>query len=357
MAAQICNGCPDAYTFPRQQQLFTLAISIVELFSLWGSNDMRFLGSHVSCQGGLAKAVERAEELSCDCLQVFVTNPPRQWPAFADRKPGSCSVEELPTVLSLVDRDSPQDNPWQTKKLPQTDIDLWSAALQHSSLSHPIAHASYLINLASPKEDLFEKSIHALIAELDRCNRLGIEGLVMHPGAYTQSCAEDGIGRIIDGMQEVLERTQHQTCRILLENTAGQGTCLGHRFEELGQMLTGIANHERVGVCLDTCHAFAAGYELNRKQGFEEMVSAIDDCLPCDAIKALHLNDSQKPLGSRVDRHEHIGLGEIGLEGFRFLKHHDILGKLPGYLETEKGIDEESGKQWDTINLQILRDL
>jgi len=318
---------------------------------------MHLLGSHVSCQGGLSKAVKRAQDLECDCLQVFVTNPPRQWPAFSDKKTGSCYVHELPTVLKSNSDHERKENQWQTKSLPQNEIDLWSSALQKSNLSHPIAHASYLINLASPKDELFEKSIHALIAELDRCNRLGIEGLVLHPGAYTESCVEDGIRRIIDGMTEVLQRTKHVTCRVLLENTAGQGTCLGHQFEELGQMLDGIADHERVGVCMDTCHAFAAGYELNKQQGFQDMVSVIDDFLPYGAIRALHLNDSQKPLGSRVDRHEHIGLGEIGLNGFRFLKHHDVLGKLPGYLETEKGIDEESGQEWDTINLQVLRDL
>lgn len=316
------------------------------------------LGSHVSCQGGLYKAVERAEELSCDCIQVFVTNPPRQWPAFMGEKNGSSPIDGLPTVTagSTPSGDGGEGS-WYTKTLGQKEIDLWSDALRESNLSHPIAHASYLINLASPKEDLFQKSIHALMAELDRCNRLGIEGLVLHPGAYTESSEEEGIKRIIDGMVEVLERTDHVSCRILLENTAGQGTCLGHRFEQLGQMLTGISNDERVGVCMDTCHAFAAGYELNTPHGFREMSSVIDDFLPSHAIRALHLNDSKKPLGSRVDRHEHIGAGEIGLDGFRLLKQHETLGRLPGYLETEKGTDEESGKDWDAINLQVLRSL
>jgi deoxyribonuclease-4 len=315
------------------------------------------LGSHVSCQGGLFKAVERAEELNCDCLQVFVTNPPRQWPAFEGEKAGSGSIQNLPTVLKRETlREAPPIN-WQTKLLPQKEIDLWVASLNQSQLQHPIAHASYLINLASPKEDLFQKSIHALIAELDRCNRLGIEGLVLHPGAYTDSSESEGIQRIIDGMTQVLERTEHLGCRVLLENTAGQGTCLGHRFEQLGELLNGISDSERVGICMDTCHAFAAGYELNTPHGFREMASVIDDFLPYDAIRALHLNDSKKPLGSRVDRHEHIGLGEIGLDGFRFLKEHEKLGQLPGYLETEKGIDEKTGQEWDAINLKVLREL
>ena len=315
------------------------------------------LGSHVSCQGGLFKAVERAKDLNCECIQVFVTNPPRQWPAFQGAKPGSCSVSGLPTALEPAESNESSMIDWQTKLLPQKEIDRWISALNQSNLSHPIAHASYLINLASPKEDLFDKSIHALIAELDRCNRLGIQGLVLHPGAYTESSESEGIARIIDGMTQVLERTQHMSCRVLLENTAGQGTCLGYRFEELGQMLDGIGDSERVGICMDTCHAFAAGYELNTPNGFKEMTSVIDDVLPYNAIKALHLNDSKKPLGSRVDRHEHIGLGEIGLAGFRMIKEHETLGQLPGYLETEKGVDEETGRDWDAINLQVLRSL
>ena len=176
----------------------------IGLFSLTELDHRMLLGSHVSCQGGLYKAVERAEELSCDCIQVFVTNPPRQWPAFMGEKNGSSPIDGLPTVTagSTPSGDGGEDS-WYTKTLRQKEIDLWSDALRESNLSHPIAHASYLINLASPKEDLFQKSIHALLAELDRCNRLGIEGLVLHPGAYTESSEEEGIKRIIDGMVEV----------------------------------------------------------------------------------------------------------------------------------------------------------
>ncbi|MDB4338628.1 deoxyribonuclease IV [bacterium] len=313
------------------------------------------LGSHVSCQGGLFKAVERAKEIDCECIQVFVTNPPRQWPAFADEKSGSCSVDELPTIIKT--RRDPSLPAWRAKVMPEKDITKWKNALNQSDLAHPIAHASYLINLASPKDELFRKSIDALMVELDRCNRLQIEGLVLHPGAYTTSNEEDGLRRIIDGLSEVLERTEHGTCKVLLENTAGQGTCLGHRFEQLGQLLQGVNNHSRIGICMDTCHAFAAGYELNTDHGFSEMSQLIEDVLPKNSIKALHLNDSKKPLGSRVDRHEHIGLGEIGLEGFRLLSQHPILGQLPGYLETEKGLNEKTGEDWDVINLRTLRNL
>jgi deoxyribonuclease-4 len=281
------------------------------------------VGSHVSAAGGLYKAVGRAIDVGCDCIQIFTKN----------------------------------NNQWRAKALTEKDVTAWRDAINDSNLVHPIAHASYLINLASPKEDLFRKSIDALVVEMERANQLQLEGLVVHPGAFTDSSEADGIDRIIDAVREALQRVEPGSCRLLLENTAGQGTCLGHRFEQLAKMLDGIDNKDRVGVCLDTCHAFAAGYELNTKRGFKEMRRAIDDLLPKHSIAALHLNDSKKPLGSRVDRHEHIGQGEIGLEGFRLALHDSLLGKLPGYLETEKGTDADSGEDWDVINLRALRSL
>ena len=166
-----------------------------------------------------------------------------------------------------------------------------------------------------------------------------------------------GIDRIVDAVAETLDRVPAGSCRLLLENTAGQGSCLGYTFDQLARMLDGIDDHERVGVCFDTCHAFAAGYEINDADGFAAMRQEIDDLLPENCIAAIHLNDSKKGLGSRVDRHEHIGRGEIGLDGFRNLFADSMMGPLPGYLETEKGTDEESGEDWDSINLRVLRDL
>lgn len=281
------------------------------------------VGSHVSAAGGLFKAVERAVSVGCDCIQVFTKN----------------------------------NNQWKAKPLADDDIQKWNDAFAQSNLSHPIAHASYLINLASPKDDLFQKSIDALVIELERGNQLSLEGLVVHPGAFTDSNEEDGLNRIVDAVAEVLQRTEPGTCRLLLENTAGQGTCLGHRFDQLAFMLDGVGDDQRVGICLDTCHAFAAGYEINTADGFAAMSAEIQDLLPAGSITALHLNDSKKPLGSRVDRHEHIGRGEIGLDGFRYLFQDPVLSELPGYLETEKGTDEESGEDWDVINLRVLRAL
>lgn len=281
------------------------------------------LGSHVSAAGGLHKAVERALEVGCECIQIFTKN----------------------------------NNQWRAKTLTDKDVSAWLDAMEASTLTHPIAHASYLINLASPKEDLFQKSIDALVIELERGNQLQLEGLVVHPGAFTESSEEEGLNRIVDAVCEALGRVDQGTCRLLLENTAGQGSCLGHTVEQLARMIDGIDGGDRIGICLDTCHAFAAGYEINTKAGFKAMRKEIDDLLPKKSIRALHLNDSKKPLGSRVDRHEHIGQGEIGLEGFRLVLHDPVLGKLPGYLETEKGTDEASGEDWDVINLRTLRGL
>ncbi|MEM1067621.1 MAG: deoxyribonuclease IV [Planctomycetota bacterium] len=309
------------------------------------------LGSHVSCQGGFAKAVGRATEIDCDCIQIFVSNPPRQWPVFAPKN----SEQEKAAILVTTDFD--RINSWYAKPLDTKKVSDWHEAIDSSKLSHPIAHASYLINLASPKQDLFEKSVDALVVEWNRCNELGLQGLVMHPGSFTESSEEEGLDRIIDGVAEVLGRVDKGTCRLLLENTAGQGSCLGYTFEQLAFLIDGIDDLKRIGVCLDTCHAFAAGYDLRDSDGFSDFRQQIDDLLPPDTIAALHLNDSKKPLGSRVDRHEHIGEGEIGLDAFRFVLEDDLLGKLPGYLETEKGTDEESGEDWDVINLNVLRGL
>ena len=249
------------------------------------------------------------------------------------------------------------NNQWAAKPLVDADVQAWKTALAESGIRHPIAHASYLINLATPKDDLFQKSIDSLVMELERGNELELEGLVVHPGAFTTSNEADGIKRIIDAIVETLGRVEPGSCRLLLENTAGQGSCLGHQIDQLSAMIDGGGDSARVGVCLDTCHAFAAGYAINTKAGFATLRQEIDDLLPAGSIAALHLNDSKKPLGSRVDRHEHIGRGEIGLDGFRNVLMDDTLGVIPGYLETEKGNDEETGEDWDVINLRVLRDL
>ena len=289
---------------------------------------MHCLGTHVSVAGGLHLGVQRGLDSGCQCIQLFTKNA----------------------------------NAWQAKPLSDEAVAAWKQAWDASGLAHPIAHASYLINLASPQPSLLQKSVDALVVEWQRCETLGLDGLVLHPGAYTTSTAADGIARIVDSIIEAAERVRPQHCRLLLENTAGQGTCLGSSLEQLGQMIDQVtarlpAVAEQLGVCLDTCHAFAAGYAINTAAGFREFRAQIADLLPFAAVRAIHFNDSKKPLGSRVDRHEHIGRGAIGEAGFRNVLSDPLLGRLPGYLETEKGVDPDTGRDWDEVNLAALRSL
>lgn len=290
---------------------------------------MHFFGSHVSAAGGLAKAVDRALAVGCDCIQVFTKN----------------------------------NNQWACKPLDDQSIRDWKSAFASSGMKHPIAHASYLINLASPDSSLRQKSIDALVVEIERCNQLDIEGLVVHPGAYTTSTETEGIAAVIDAVVESLSKVDRGTCRLLLENTAGQGTCLGHRLEHLEQMLSGVrkqlgkGSDRRIGICFDTCHALAAGYDMTNEAGIRATRQEIEDRFPKKTLGALHLNDSKKPLGCHVDRHEHIGRGCIGLDGFRAFLSDPFFARVPGYLETEKGNDPESGEDWDVINLRVLREL
>lgn len=284
---------------------------------------VHLLGAHMSIAGGLHKAIEAAAKLDMSTVQIFTKN----------------------------------NNRWACKPLSDEQVALWTSTLATHGLSQPIAHASYLINLAAPSDELWQKSIDALTVEWQRADCLRLDGLVVHPGAFTTSSEQEGLERIAEGVRRSIEAAEPQHCRLLLENTAGQGSCLGHSFGQLGWLLERIDRPDLLGVCLDTCHAFAAGYELNQQAGFRAMKRELRSELPERSIRALHLNDSKKPCGSRVDRHEHIGRGEIGAEGFRLVLHDSLLGKLPGYLETPKGTDTESGEDWDLVNLDCLRAL
>jgi deoxyribonuclease-4 len=277
-------------------------------------------GAHMSIAGGLEKAVDRAVDVHCGCIQIFTKN----------------------------------NNQWACKPLLDEQVAAWKHALDASSIRFPIAHASYLINLAAPDPALWQKSVDALVTEWERVTALDLDGLVVHPGAFTTSSESEGIERIVAAIVEALDRVPASRSRLLLENTAGQGSCLGCSFGQLGKMIDGVEANERIGVCLDTCHAFAAGYAINTPEGFRDMRREIDSELPPGSIRALHLNDSKKSCGSRVDRHEHIGLGEIGDEGFRLLFADDAFRALPGYVETPKGTHPDGEGDWDAINLQRL---
>ncbi len=283
------------------------------------------LGSHTSTSGGLYRAVEIAAEVGADCVQIFTGNPNR-WAI-----PG--------TGTALQD----------------ADVRRFREALAEHGISDPVSHASYLINFASPDSALREKSVSAMCVELERAEQLQLGGVVVHPGAFTKSSEAEGMRAITLSLKETLQQTGGMRTRILLENTAGQGSCLGWDLSQLQAMLDGVGGDPRVGVCIDTCHAFAAGYDLASETGFRDFIDQLERCVGIGRVAAIHLNDSKKELGSRVDRHEHIGEGAIGLEAFRRLLNHPRLAQIPMYLETEKG--ERDGVALDTINLGVLRGL
>ncbi|HRH66102.1 MAG TPA: deoxyribonuclease IV [Bacteroidia bacterium] len=270
------------------------------------------LGVHCSVSGGLMKAFEEAKRLDIDTFQIFTQNQ-RQW------------------INKTID-------PEQRK--------LFADAWKSSKVKVVFSHCSYLLNLASEDNVLRKKSTEALIGEINRCHDLNLSFCVLHPGAAKSQNPDVAIQHVIDGLEHVVKKTDPSKVKILVENTAGQGSSLGHSFEQLGRIVSGVAS-SRIGVCFDTCHAFAAGYDLRTKSTFEQTLSDFDKIIGIKHLSAIHLNDSKGDLGCRTDRHEHIGKGKLGLEAFRLaLKHFE---KLPKVLETEK----ENGM--DEVNLQVLR--
>lgn len=291
---------------------------------------MALLGAHMSAAGGFHTAVERAVAAGCDTVQLFV-QPPRQW-----------SVAE-----------SDVDGP--IAAVPTATVQRFREAIEASNLALPCAHASYLINLASPKESLLARSIAAFAVELSRAEQLGLAGLVVHPGTATGVDEETGLDNVVRALNAAIERSATERTDVWIETTAGQGASLGHRFEHLASIIERVDRPERVGVCLDTCHVFAAGYPLSLQREFTATMAEFDAVIGLSRLKALHLNDSKKPLGSRVDRHEHIGEGCLGLEPFRHLLNDRRLSGLPMYLETPKGTRD--GRDLDVVNLERLRSL
>ncbi|OGQ94959.1 MAG: deoxyribonuclease IV [Deltaproteobacteria bacterium RIFOXYD12_FULL_57_12] len=281
---------------------------------------MPLLGAHMSVAGGLHLALERLQRVNGEALQIFTRNQ-RQWRAVP------VTAEE-----AVLFREA-----WQAAGKP------------------PIAaHDSYLINLASPRKEIAERSTAALADELGRCAALAIPFLVMHPGAHLGDGVEEGISRFAGNLDQALESAAGAgEVMVLLENTAGQGTSLGARFEELAAIIDQSRYPARLGVCLDTCHTFAAGYDLRTTETYEATFAEFARLLGLDRLKFFHLNDSSKGLGSRVDRHAHIGQGVIGLAGFRLLMNDGRFSHHPMTLETPKG--EEMLE--DIENLAVLRSL
>jgi len=282
---------------------------------------MAILGAHMSIAGGYYKAVEAARRVGCDCVQLFTKN----------------------------------NNQWRAKPIEEVQEVQFQAALAEQGIGHPISHDSYLINMASPDDALWKKSIDAFVIELQRAEQLGIPCVVAHPGAYTSSSEAKGLNRIIRALNEVHKQTVGLKVQCLLETTAGQGSNLGWKFEHLAAVLDGVRDPDRLGVCFDTCHVFAAGYPMGTEKDYKATMRALNKTVGVKKIRAFHLNDSQKPLGSRVDRHAAIGRGEMGKEPFRFLLADRRFRKVPMYLETPKG--EEKGVALDVINLRTLRKL
>ncbi len=280
---------------------------------------MMRLGAHESIAGGLHKAFERARSVGCDALQIFVKS----------------------------------NRSWAVKPLTEKDIALFKAMAEETGIHPVVAHTSYLLNLGTLDEALWARSRDTLIVELERCEALDVPYLVLHPGSHMGAGEEVGLQRIAQGLGEVHAATPGFRAQILLETTAGQGTNLGYTFEQLAWLLEHTPQGERLGVCFDTCHVFAAGYELRTPEGYAVTMGAFDRIIGLERLHALHLNDSKYDLGTRKDRHEHIGQGFLGLEAFRLVLNDPRLAHLPGLLETPKSADLHEDRE----NLAVLRSL
>ncbi len=276
-------------------------------------------GAHVSAAGGVSKAFARANSIGCDTMQIFTRN----------------------------------NNRWVGKPLEPAEIERWRSAQAEYDVRPIPSHASYLINLGSPKPDLWQKSIDTFVDELERAEALGLLGVVLHPGSHMGQGEDFGLERIATALDECHARTSDFSTLTLLETTAGAGHHLGYRFEQLGAIRNLCAESERVSICFDTCHVLAAGYDFRTVEGLDSVTSEFDEHIGLEHLKCFHLNDSKHDLNSRKDRHTHIGEGFVGLDGFRHLVNDPRLSEVPMILETPKSKDMHE----DVENLAVLRGL
>jgi len=276
-------------------------------------------GAHESIAGGVFNAVILGKKATCDTIQMF----------------------------------NKSSNQWRAKKLDTKEIDEFFHQIELTGVTVPVSHTSYLINAASPDKALNKKSYEALKEELERCETLKIPNLVFHPGSHVGSGEEAGMNLISENINNLFDALPVGTVRLLLETTAGQGSNLGYTFEQLAYMIDRVEDKNRVGVCLDTCHIFAAGYPITKPADYKKTIKQFDDIIGLDRLKIIHINDSLKEFGSKKDRHEHIGKGHIGLDGFRNFINDKRFAKVPMILETPK--DEELTE--DIENLRVLRSL
>ncbi len=262
------------------------------------------MGAHTSISGGVSQSVPRARALGFTAAQIFVKN----------------------------------NKQWFAPPLAEDEISQFLSARKASGI-YFFAHNSYLINLASQDPQMFNTSVNAMTAELERAEALGLPFIVMHPGSHGGAGEEAGLNRIAKGLDKIVKSTAGYKCRMALEVTAGQGNALGYRLEHLNWLLEKVSDEKRFGICLDTAHLYAAGYNVKTKEGYEDTMSQIDKLFGIQSVLGLHLNDSKVPLGKRVDRHEHLGSGEIGLDCFKWIVQDERWKKTPKVLETPKSED------------------
>jgi deoxyribonuclease-4 len=282
---------------------------------------MPVFGAHLSVAGGLHRAAEAAADLGLGTVQLFTASPSQ----------------------------------WGRKPLTPPDIDAFKQAVKRAKLKFPTAHDSYLINLAAPGDELYQRSVAAFLDEIDRAEALGLAYLVTHPGAHVGSGESVGLDRVVAALDTVRAQRPELKLHVLLETTAGQGSSLGANFAHLAYILEHVADSSWLGVCLDTCHVFAAGYPLGTDADYDATFREFDEVIGLKRLKLFHVNDSVKPLGSRVDRHAGIGLGQIGEHAFRRLVNDPRFAKLPMVLETPK--EAADGTAMDPINLARLQEM
>ncbi|GMR25649.1 MAG: deoxyribonuclease IV [Ignavibacteria bacterium] len=280
---------------------------------------LQLLGAHTSTSGGVSKSVDLAEKLGFTAMQIFTKN----------------------------------NNRWFQKPLEEKEIESFKTKLEQSKIKLVVSHDSYLINLCAKDKEILKKSRIAFLDELERCELLGIPHLNFHPGSHLGAGEEDGIKLIAESINIAHNKTKGYKVSSMLETTAGQGTAIGYRFEQLQQIIELVEQQERMTVCIDTAHVFAAGYNIKDSKNFKKVIKELDEIIGLGRLKCFHFNDSKKELGSRVDRHEHIGKGFIGLEGFSNILNHTQLKKIPKILETPKGKEQLE----DLENLEVIRSL
>ncbi len=262
-----------------------------------------WIGAHTSASGGSFNALYEGQSIGATSIQLFTSNQKQ----------------------------------WQGRTIGEEELMLWKKALKETEIRHIMSHDSYLINLGSPNEEMLQKSKTSFRGEIQRCHLLEIDYLNFHPGAATDGTVEGCLNTIVASLLEMEELILSGNTKLVLETTAGQGTSVGYTFEQIQSIIQRVKNHFPIGVCIDTCHIFAAGYDIRTKEGFEKVLQEFDQIIGLEHLSAFHLNDSQKELGSRVDRHASLGAGKIGLEAFEYLMQSPKTRHLPKYLETPEG--------------------